>query len=65
MTEVERISLMSGYTNPNFWLANKKQIQHTWSGNSIESEVFDSGAGIKDWNEMFQAQAALPAQTHV
>lgn len=65
MTEVERVSLMSGYKNANFWLADKKQTQHTWSGSSVESEAFDTGAGIKDWNEMFQAQAALPAQSHV
>ena len=56
---------MSGYKNSNFWLADKKQTQHPWSGNSVESQSFDSGVGLKDWNEMFQAQAALSAQSHV
>ena len=65
MSEVERISLMSGYKNTNYWLVDKKQTQHIWSGNSVDVEGFDTGVGIKDWNEMFQAQAALPSQSHL
>ena len=61
MTEVERVGLMSGYKNSNFWLADKKQTQHQWSGNSVDSLSFDSSVGLKDWNEMFQAQGALSA----
>ena len=37
MTEFERVALMSGYKNSNFWLTDKKQAQHPWSGNSVES----------------------------
>ena len=53
--------MSTGYKNRSVWLVRNDQSNHKWNANRIEeSEPVDTGM-IKDWNEMFQAQASLPA----
>lgn len=61
LSEVERVVMSTGYKNRSVWLVRNDQSNHKWNANRTdESEPIDTGM-IKDWNEMFQAQASLPA----
>jgi len=59
---VERAALSNGYRNRSVWLVHNEHSNHKWNANRFdESEPIDTGM-IKDWNEMFQAQASLSTE---
>lgn len=62
LSEVERVVLSLGYKNSAVWLTNSNRSGHKWNSNRADdNEPIDNGM-VKDWNEMFQAQAVLPAE---
>lgn len=60
LSEVERVALSTSYKNRLVWLMRNRS-EHKWNARQYEEgEPIETGM-VKDWNEMFQAQASLPA----
>jgi hypothetical protein len=62
LSEVERVAQASGARNREVWLQRAQQISHKWNGNRLEEADLEINS-VKDWNEMFQTQAILPAES--
>lgn len=62
LSEVEKISQMPGFRQRTNWLEHREKNCHKWNVCKVENDSAElEVTGIKDWNEMFQAQTDLPA----
>lgn len=65
LTEVERMVITSSYKSKRMWLQMKPPMEHRWNAfREVEDTNIDNSP-IKDWNEMLQSQATLPATTQI